>query len=146
VAIASLKPGQTVVDLGSGAGFDVFLAVRAVGPTGRVIGVDMTAGMITKARQNKEKGRYPNVEFRLGEIENLPIADNTADVILSNCVINLSPDKPQVFREAFRVLKPGGRLAISDMVALKPFPKSLRKNWQLYTGCITGAALIADVE
>jgi arsenite methyltransferase len=146
IAIASLQPGQTVLDLGSGAGFDAFLAARAVGPSGRVIGVDMTPGMITKARQNQVQGGFSNVEFRLGEIEHLPVADASVDVILSNCVINLSPDKPQVFREALRVLKAGGRLAVSDIVALQPFPESLRKDWELYTGCIAGAALLDDLK
>jgi arsenite methyltransferase len=146
VALASLRPGQTVLDLGSGAGFDAFLAAKAVGPTGLVVGVDMTAEMITKARQNLAKGGYTNVEFRLGEIESLPVADSSVDVILSNCVINLSPDKAKVFRDAFRVLKPGGRLAISDIVALSPVPESIRKNMELYTACAAGAALVEDVK
>jgi arsenite methyltransferase len=146
LAIASLKPGQTVLDLGSGAGFDAFLAAKAVGPGGLVVGVDMTAAMVSKARQNKARGGYNNVEFRLGEIENLPVADGLVDVIISNCVINLSPDKGQVFREAFRVLKPGGRVAISDIVATALMPESVRKDLELYAGCVAGASLVDDVR
>jgi len=145
LAIASLRPGQTVLDLGSGAGFDAFLAAKAVGPTGLVIGVDMTPEMVSKARQNRNKGDYNNVEFRLGEIENLPVADGSVDVIISNCVINLSPEKGRVFREAFRVLKSGGRLAISDILATAPMPENVRKDLELYAGCAAGASSVEDV-
>ena len=144
--IASLQPGQTVLDLGSGAGFDAFLAARAVGPTGRVIGVDMTPAMLQTARDNQRRSGHDNVEFRLGEIEHLPLADASVDVVLSNCVINLSPEKPRVFAEAFRVLKPGGRLAVSDIVALRPLPDAMRKDLDLYAGCIGGAALVDDLR
>jgi SAM-dependent methyltransferase len=145
-AIAAMKPGEIVVDLGSGAGFDCFLAARQVEKTGRVIGVDMTPEMVSKARENGRKGGYENVEFRLGEIEHLPIADNSADVIISNCVINLSPDKRQVFKEAFRVLKPGGRLAVSDVVATRSLSDQVRSNLAAYCGCIGGAAQVSEVN
>ncbi len=145
-AIANLKPGNVVLDLGSGGGFDCFLAARAVGESGQVIGVDMTPDMITKARQNVERGKYQNVEFRLGEIEFLPVADSSVDVIISNCVINLSPDKPRVFREAYRVLMPGGRLAVSDVVASIELPDELKSDPALYCGCVGGASLIKELE
>lgn len=145
-AIANLKLGETVLDLGSGAGFDCFLASKQVGPKGKIIGVDMTPIMISKSRSNAEKGYYTNTEFRLGEIENLPVADNSIDVIISNCVINLSPDKEKVFQDCFRVLKPGGRLAISDVVAFAVLPDEIRNDLNLFTGCMAGASLITEIE
>lgn len=145
-AIASLKIGETVLDLGSGGGFDCFLAVKEVGESGHVIGVDMTSEMVSKARGNADKTDHENVEFRLGEIENLPVADATIDVIISNCVINLSPEKSRVFQESFRVLKPGGRLAISDVVATAELPEKLKSDMALFTGCISGASPITDIE
>jgi SAM-dependent methyltransferase len=137
--VAALQPGETVLDLGSGAGMDVFLAAQAVGPQGRVIGVDMTPDMIARARANAAKAGYTNVEFRLGEIEALPIADGTIDVVISNCVINLVPDKARVFAEIYRVLRPGGRFAIADMVTFGPVPAALRRDLALWAGCIAGA-------
>ncbi len=141
VAIASLKVGDIVLDLGSGAGFDAFLASKKVGKTGRVIGVDMTPAMIKKACENAQKGNYKNVEFRLGEIEKLPVEDNSIDVIISNCVINLSPDKESVFKEAFRVLKPGGRLMVSDLVLVKELPGAVKESVEAYVGCLAGAIM-----
>lgn len=138
-ALASLKEGEVVLDLGSGAGIDCFLAANAVGRSGRVIGVDMTSEMLERARENARKGGYGNVEFRLGEIENLPVADNSVDAVISNCVINLSPDKGRVFKEAYRALKPGGRIMISDIVLLKELPDALKNSIQAYVGCVAGA-------
>jgi len=141
IALASLKQGEVVLDLGSGAGFDSFLAANEVGKTGKVIGVDMTPEMIEKARENAQKGGYRNVEFRLGEIEHLPLGDNQVDIIISNCVINLSPDKEGVFQEAFRVLKPGGRLMVSDIVTVDDLPSSVRDSVAAYIGCLSGAEM-----
>ena len=146
VALASLKPGETVVDLGAGGGFDCFLAAKQVGENGKVIGVDMTPDMLTTARMNAEKMGSTNVEFRLGEIEHLPVADNSVDIIMSNCVINLSPDKLSVYRDALRVLKPGGRLAIADIVATAPLPEKVQKDMALVSACIGGAATIDDTR
>ena len=146
IAIASIRPGETVLDLGSGAGFDCFLAARQLKGTGRVIGVDMTPTMIARARENACKGNFTNVEFRLGEIESLPVVDNFVDVVISNCVINLSPEKPRVFREAFRVLKAGGRLAVADVVAIKPLPGRIRTQLNMIGACIGGAASVDDLK
>jgi arsenite methyltransferase len=149
-AIASLKPGEVVLDLGSGGGFDCFIAGPKVGPTGRVIGIDMTADMISKARRNlnsynKQSG-LDNVEFRLGEIEHLPVAYASIDVVISNCVLNLSPDKPQVWREIARVLKPGGRVAVSDLALLRPLPESVRQDVEALIGCIAGAVMVEEMR
>jgi arsenite methyltransferase len=143
-ALASLKEGETVLDLGSGAGIDCFLAAQAVGPSGRVIGVDMTAEMVDRARENARVNGIENVEFRLGEIEHLPVADGSVDVVISNCVVNLSPDKPQVFRETFRALKPGGRMLISDIVLLKALPEEIKSSIEAYVGCVAGASMKSD--
>jgi len=144
VAIASLKPGETVLDLGSGAGFDAFLAVKKVGKTGRVIGVDMTDEMLKKARENAKKGGFDSVEFRKGDIEDLPLEDEEVDVVISNCVINLVPDKEKVFRETYRVLKSGGRLMVSDVVLTKPLPDEIKNDEELLSGCVAGAILKQD--
>jgi arsenite methyltransferase len=150
ITLASLQPGQTVLDLGSGGGIDCFMAARKVGESGHVIGVDMTAEMLEKARANQAKLGFKNVEFRLGEIEHLPVADGTVDVIISNCVVNLSPDKPQVFREAYRVLRPGGKLALSDIVTDGPLPQEIKDSLSAWAGCVAGALdvreYIADLE
>jgi len=143
-ALASLREGEVVVDLGSGAGIDCFLAAEAVGPTGRVIGVDMTPQMLDRSRENARRSELDHVEFRLGEIEHLPVADSSVDVILSNCVINLSIDKPQVFREAYRVLKPGGRVFVSDIVLLQELPENVRASVEAYVGCVAGASMKHD--
>jgi arsenite methyltransferase len=149
-ALAALKPGEVVLDLGSGGGFDVFIAGRKVGATGRAIGVDMTPEMLAKARRNaatyREQSGFDNVEFRLGEIEHLPVADNCVDVIISNCVLNLSPDKPQVWREIARVLKPGGRVAVSDLALLRPLPQAVREMVEAVVGCVAGAVLVDETE
>ena len=144
LAAARVRPGETVLDLGSGAGFDAFIAARAVGPDGRVIGVDRTPEMVEKATDNARKSGVANVEFRQGYIEDLPVEDNSVDVMISNCVINLSPDKAAVFREAFRVLRPGGRVAVSDIVLTRALPKSIEENMAAYVGCVAGAPLLDD--
>ena len=144
LALTEVKPGMTVLDLGSGAGFDAFLALSRVGETGRVIGVDMTDDMLKLARENAEKRGVTNVEFRKGHIEKLPVEDASVDYVISNCVINLSSDKPAVFREIFRVLKPGGRFAVSDLVLLKPLPEEIAKDVSAFVGCIAGASLMND--
>jgi len=144
LAYAAARPGETVLDLGSGAGIDCFLAAREVGASGHVIGVDMTAAMIEKARANAAKGGYANVEFRLGEIEHLPVADASVDLVISNCVVNLSPHKDQVFREAFRALRPGGRMVVSDLVLTRPLPPELQRRVDLLVGCVAGASLKED--
>jgi len=144
LAHAQVRPGETVLDLGAGAGIDAFLAAREVGPEGRVIGVDMTAAMISRARANAANGGFQNVEFRLGEIEHLPVADAAVDLVISNCVINLSPDKPSVFREAWRALRPGGRMVVSDLVLDRPLPDAIRQSVEAYVGCVAGAALKED--
>jgi arsenite methyltransferase len=143
-AIAGLKEGEIVLDLGSGAGFDCFVAAPKVGPSGKVIGVDMTPAMVETARENAKKGGFSNVEFRLGEIENLPVADNSIDVVISNCVINLSANKPRVFQEILRVLKPGGRLAISDMALVRELPEKIRQSAEAYVGCVAGALQVDE--
>lgn len=149
-ALASLKPGETVLDLGSGGGFDCFIAGPKVGPTGRVIGVDMTPDMLAKARHNtaayRERSGLDNIEFRLGEIEHLPLADNSVDVVISNCVLNLSPDKPRVWREIARVLRPAGRVAVSDLALLRPLPDAVRADLEALVGCIAGAVLVEEIE
>ena len=149
-ALAALKPGEVVLDLGCGGGFDVFIAARKVGASGRAIGVDMTPEMLAKARKNigpyRERSGLNNVEFRLGEIEHLPLADHSVDVVISNCVINLSPDKPQVWREIARVLKPGGRLAVSDLALLRPLPTAILKMVEALVGCVAGAVLVSETE
>jgi arsenite methyltransferase len=139
IALASLKEGEIVLDLGSGGGFDCFLAANQVGKTGKVIGVDMTVEMLERARENARKGNFENVEFRLGEIENLPVGDNQVDAIISNCVINLSPNKNRVFQEAFRALRPGGRLMVSDIVLLRELPVEIKNSVAAYVGCVAGA-------
>ena len=146
ISFAGLKLGEVVLDLGSGGGVDCFLASKIVGVTGKIIGVDMTPEMVSKARNNATRGNYQNVEFRLGEIEHLPAGDNTVDAVISNCVINLSPSKLQVYKEAYRVLKPGGRLAVADMVALQPLPDYLKNDVAAYTGCLAGAELVNQLE
>ena len=149
-ALAALQPGEVVLDLGAGGGFDIFIAGRKVGPSGRAIGVDMTPEMLAKARKNiaayRERTGLNNVEFRLGEIEHLPLADASVDVVISNCVINLSPDKPQVWREIARVLKPGGRVAVSDLALLKPLPAAIAESVEALVGCVAGAVLVSETE
>ncbi|MCZ7635893.1 MAG: arsenite methyltransferase [Verrucomicrobia bacterium] len=149
-ALAALQPGEVVLDLGAGAGFDVFIAGRKVGPTGRAIGVDMTPEMLAKARRNtatyQQRSGLNNVEFRLGEIEHLPVSDHSVDVVISNCVVNLSPDKPQVWREIARVLKPGGRVAVSDLALLQPLPPAVAESVEALVGCVAGAVLVSDTE
>lgn len=145
-ALAALRPGEVVLDLGSGGGIDCFLAARKVGPRGRVIGVDMTAEMLAKARANARRAGYRNVEFRLGEIEHLPVADGSVDVVLSNCVINLAPDKGAVYREAFRALRPGGRIAVADVVATRPIPRRKRQDPSLWSSCSSGALQVRTLK